>query len=343
MNRMILFFEAACLVAGICSCQRKPAAPSGAREDAPSLFSGVSPTDTLVSWYDKYPRDVRLVGRWLCVLMAKSDTCMYLYDKTTGDFGHRLGVLGEGPEDMMAPEFVHNSDKEAGQCLRFCDVNAHRSFSLTPDARLADFSPFHSGLSSVNLVAGAVIGHPLEGEPSLWAIRYADGRELRVGLQPSVPSSLTEKVHSNLRYIYSCHVLSDSGMRSIVVPMYFFDLIQVYDGQGNLCRYVSPQDGYRFEDSLQALLRGDDYWGYPQCFSTERYCYLYRCLTDGRTRRVKRAQLMKLDWEGHIQRSVELDRPLSGGFCVENDTTAYCIVGDVRDDEEVYRLVRYAL
>ena len=52
---------------------------------------------------------------------------------------------------------------------------------------------------------------------------------------------------------------------------------------------------------------------------------------------------MKLDWEGNIQRSVELDRPLSGGFCVENDTTAYCIVGDVRGDEEVYRLVRYAL
>ena len=66
MNRMILFLEAACLVAGISSCQRKPAAPTSVSEDAPSLLSGISPTDTLVNWYDKYPRDVRMVGRWLC-------------------------------------------------------------------------------------------------------------------------------------------------------------------------------------------------------------------------------------------------------------------------------------
>ena len=343
-KKSIIIFEAICLIVSICSCKQRPTSSSISHVDAPSpLFEGAAPKDTLINWEDLYPRDVRIVGRWLCVLMAKSDTCIYSYDKETGTFRHCMGILGEGPQDMMNPEFFRNSYHEKDEGLKLCDVNTRKSFSLTPDAQLTDFAPFQQVYSSVNSVANSVIGHPLEGKPAMWEMHDANGKTLRVGLEPSIPSSVPEKARTNLGYLYSCHVLAESHLRSVIVPMYFFDLIQVYDAQGNLLKLVSPQEGYDFEQNFQDLLQGNAYWGYPQCFCSERYCYLYRCLTDSRTRQIERSQLLRLDWEGNLIDTIELDRPLWGGFCVEHDTTAYCIVKDIHHDEEVFRLVRYTL
>lgn len=343
MKKIFVILEVISLAICFCSCKQKPASSSELQHAESTLPAGTAPTDTIIHWDDQYPRDVRIVGDWLCVLMAKTDTCMYLYDKVTGAFSHRLGVLGGGPEDMMSPEFVKNNCEGENRNLLLCDINAGKRFSLTPDAQLTDFVPIHSRLSSINVVAGGVLGHPIGGKPTLWEMSDANGKALRVELQPSVPASLPEKVRPNLGYLYSCHVLAESQLRSVIVPMYFFDLIQVYDAQGNLRKLVSPQEGYDFEQNFQDVLQGNDYWGYPQCFSSERYCYLYRCLTDGVTRQVKKSQLVKLDWEGNIVKSIELDRPLTSGFCVEDDTIAYCIVRDIKDDQEMYRLVRYTL
>ena len=60
---------------------------------SPYCTRTVTQIDTLLTYLEEYPRDIAIHNGCLCVAMAKADTCLYIYDKVTGDF--LKWVLGE--------------------------------------------------------------------------------------------------------------------------------------------------------------------------------------------------------------------------------------------------------
>ena len=301
--------------------------------------------DTLVVCKEEYPRSMNVFGDWLCVTMAKSDTCLYLYDKKSGELVKRMGIIGMGPEDVMLPEFVKNAQNMNPERLMMYDLNAKKYFFLNKNASFDDFSPLntqYAGMNSLNITERYIVGHQISGENSLFQIVKKDSKEVKsVDFYPELPNSVTDKIKRHLNYLYSPHIMCNEEKNRIVVPMYFFDLIQIYDFNGDLLKIVNLGGNDDYVKNINHVLYKEDYRGCSQCYLTKDFCYLSRDLYDGKTGKKVENEILKMDWDGNIVQTIKLSVTLAASFCVENDHTLYLIVQNIVDDEEEYLILSY--
>lgn len=56
----------------------------------------LSSPDTVAVFEEDYPYDIDVNGEQLCIIMAKVDTCIRLYNKNDGSFISKTGRIGHG-------------------------------------------------------------------------------------------------------------------------------------------------------------------------------------------------------------------------------------------------------
>lgn len=313
---------------------------------SPYCTRTVTQIDTLITYLEEYPRDIAIHNGCLCVAMAKADTCLYIYDKVTGDFLKCMGVLGEGPEDVIYPEFVENNFELDGNRLMMYDSNCRKQFYLNNEMELEGFTSINSlyaNMNCVNMSDYYAVGQPLKGETALFQIINRQTGDVKyVDLYPQLDQSVSEELKNNLSYVYSPNILCNFKKNRIMLAMYFFDSMQCYDLTGRQINTYSFDKQYDASSSIKGMKNGQDYMGYSQCYATKDNCYFRLVLNDGRTHNIKENLIVKTDWDGNVVDVIDLGVLLCGGFCVENDEL-YCITRGIENEEEVYYILKFEL
>lgn len=329
------------LSACICACSQRA---SNKSEDVEVVPKKLVKVDTLTAFYEDYPAFLDVRGNRLCVTLVKSDTCLALFDKNSGKPIKRMGVKGNGPQDMQSPEIVKNGCLVDDERFVFYDLNQQKMFFLDKEGGLEDFSPLTTRYGSLNVTSDYIVGHSTGFDPSLFLMKDRKTGEVKtMDLYPKLSESQEERFKNMLRYMYSPHVLCNEVQNRIVLAMYFFDMIQIYNFQGELQKTIALGEEKDFEAMFSALTNNEDYWGYSSVYATKEFCYLHRALKDGVTRDSKQSQIVKMDWEGRVLDIYDLDVKLGGGFCVDEDGKLYGLIHDVVDDEEVFLLLVFRL
>lgn len=306
----------------------------------------LSPTQRLIRFDDKYPVGLDVIDSLLYVIMVRSDTAVYIYDRNTSNLCKTFGHIGQGPQDVLSPSFLKNNYeiKREKAFLEFYDLNAGKIFKHTGDSivNTRDFLGEMYPSDQLNISGDYWIGRKLRGQhDGLFQIYNANTKKtITTDVYPVIPD-LDEKV--NKSYLYSVTITCNRDKDRIVVGMYHFDLILVYNFVGNLLHAISLSENYNAFRTIQGTLQGDDYIGFSQIYGTKDYCYLRRCLNSQKGNK-KDSHIIRLDWNGNIEGIYYMDEYTTADFCVdETSGMLYCIARTTSDGEEYYDIMAYSL
>lgn len=292
---------------------------------------------------DLYPVDLDFYASSLYIITVKSDTSIYVFDRNTYKQTQGLGIVGSGPQDVFSPEFVSNNyelkDNNGG--VAFHDSNARKIFYADESNQLVEWKLFTDVLASVrglNISGDYWIGQRIRtGEENMFHIyNEASGRTIEIGYYPELPD--LEKIDKN--YLYALNITANHSKDRIIAGMYFFDLIQIYDFQGNRISTLSLSPDYKPETVLEGMKDNKDYISYPRIYSTADYCYLCRKLKG-----CKATQLIRLTWNGKVNAVYQFDEPINACCVDEAKGELYTISQkiDIDSEEEFYDIMLYHL
>lgn len=313
-----------------------------------SMIHKLSPHQLLVRFDDKYPVGLDVIDSLLYVIMVRSDTAVYVYNKNTRDLCKSFGYIGRGPQDVLSPNFLKNNYevKKDESILEFYDLDARKIFKNV-DEKIVPTKEFVEGMypaDQLNISGDYWIGRTFQGANNdLFKIYNAKTHEYTcVDLYPVIPD-LDEKIDKSR--LYSVVLACNRKYNKIVVGMYYFDLILVYDFEGKLLHTFSISDKYQIREAVRNMLNGDEYIGFSQIYATDDYCYLRRCLKGGKgDKKMKGSHFVRMDWNGNIVGIYYMDEYTTADFCVDETTTKiYCISQMIENNEEYYDIVSYKL
>jgi len=156
----------------------------------------------------------------------------------------------------------------------------------------------------------------------------------------------------NRNYYYAPTLALNTDKNIIIVGMYFFDIVQLYDLSGNLKKVIhfSENSIPKFNAEQQMLDLSNGYKGISYIYSTKNYCYLKRIevnpkFTEQGVEENVKNSIIKMDWNGNVIKSYQINEQLAGNFCVEEETKKlYAIRNRLGNNlDEYYDVVCYNL
>lgn len=313
-----------------------------------SIIHKLSPAQLLVRFDDKYPVGLDVIDSLLYVIMVRSDTAVYVYNKNTLDLCKSFGCIGNGPQDVLSPCFLKNNyeaKKDKG-ILEFYDLNARKIFKDVGNMVIStkEFVEEMYPSDQLNISGDYWIGRQFRGISDdlfqIYNVRTQENKNIE--LYPLIPD-LDEKIDKSR--LYSVALTCNQNQNRIVVGMYCFDLILIYNFEGELLQTLSISDNYNAKESVRNMLQGDEYIGFSQIYATDDYCYLRRCLKGGGgSRKMKESHIVRMDWNGNIVGIYYMDEYTTADFCVDEVLgELYCISQKIDNNEEYYDIVSYKL
>lgn len=312
-------------------------------------FKDLHSESLIKSFGEKFPVSVEFYDSLLYIVMAKSDTCIYIYNIKNNEQEGSIGNLGYGPNDVLSPNLIMNSYalKKKYNGVVYYDLNTKRIYLAKDKNKLVPITSINENIcpaKDISMGDRYWIGQkilPNNESPCQIYDSIADVMEA-IDTYPKI-NEIDSKVDRN--YLYSSKIVFNEKKNRIILGMYFWDLIQVYDLNGHKIKTFSLIQDYDPENSMKRMFKDEDYIGFNQIYATEDYCYLRRVLTNGKSRRGEKNQIIKMDWDGNIITIYSLDDLMVGGFTVnEKDGVIIGIVQTVNEEiEEFYNIVSYKL
>lgn len=316
---------------------------------ANSEFKDLRSGHLIKSFGEKFPVSIEFNDSLLYVVMAKSDTCIYIYNIENSELAGSMGNVGYGPNDVLSPNLIMNSNalkKKVGGVVYY-DLNTKRIFLAKGKDQLIPISGINEKIypaKDLSMGNRYWIGQKIvPNNESLCQIYDSITDVLKaIETYPKI-KEIDSRVDRN--YLYSSKIVFNEKKNRIVLGMYFWDLIQVYDLEGHKIKTFSLVENYDAESCMKRMFEEENYIGFTQIYATEDYCYLRRVLTNGKTHKGEKMQVIKMDWDGNIITIYRLGDLMVGGFTVdEENETMIGIVQTVNEDiEEFYNIVSYKL
>lgn len=314
-----------------------------------SEFKDLRSPHLIKSFGERLPVSVEFYDSLLYVVMAKSDTCIYIYNLENNKLEGAMGKLGYGPNDILSPNLIMNSNALKRQLggVTYYDLNTKRVFLAKEKNKIIHIAKINDNMFPAKDISmgnrywiGQKIIHNNESLCQIYDL-MTDGMQA-IEAYPKI-KDIDNRVDRN--YLYSSKITFNEKKNRIVLGMYFWDLIQIYNLSGNKIKTFSLVKNYDAESSMRRMFEEDDYVGFNQIYATEDYCYLRRVLTNGKSRRAEKMQIVKMDWDGNIITIYRLDDLMVGGFTVdEKNNIIIGIVQTVNEEiEEFYNIVSYKL
>lgn len=317
-------------------------------QDSSFIISQLSVKQRIVRFDDKYPVRMDVYDSLLHIIMAKSDTSIYVFNTKDTTLLRTLGCTGYGPQDVLSPDHIGNNYevKEKNGGLLYYDLNAKRLFCIDHTFQLKPSQHFVEEMypvRSLNIAGDYWIGQLIrEDNGKLFHIYNTQIKKvIEVDRYPIIPDC--ETVDRN--YLYSANIGCNQQKGRIIVGMYFMDYVHIYNWEGERLHTLSLSFDYHSESAVKRMFNGGDYIGYSQIYSTEKYCYLRRNLMNGVTREVEASQIIRISWEGDLCDIYQVDEHLTGGFCVDDTNQyLYCIAHAIEPSgNEYFDVVSYEM
>ena len=305
-------------------------------------------SETILRFDDKYPVSVKVKDSLLFVIHVKSDTCVEVYNMETKRKIKSLGPVGHGADDLINPNFILSADNDR---VLLDEGNLKKIVEITQDdagdMRLKEYIPYPDSLfvsSETNLSENYMAGRKVDSVDGKMFFVY--NRNTGKILEAQCPFTLNEPV-SDYNYTFASIVALNERQNRIIIGMYFFDLVHIYDLEG---KHIST---FKFSEkcipdvnkNTRMLALGNGYSGFIRCFPTEKYCYLLRMTTDpaaGKTEKM----LVQTDWDGNLVHSYRFADNVSGQFFVDENAHKLYIIRNSWDaaiNEEIFDIVSFNL
>lgn len=304
--------------------------------------------ETILRFDDKYPVSVKVKDSLLFVIYVKADTCVEVYNIETKRKIKSLGPVGHGADDLINPNFILSADNDR---VLLDEGNLRKIVEIAKDdagdMRLKDYIPYPDSLlisSETNLSEKYIAGRKVDANDGNLFIVY--NRDTGKILEAECPFTLNEPI-ADYNYTFASIVALNERQNRIMVGMYFFDLVHVYDLEG---KHINT---FKFSErcipdvnkNTRRLALENGYSGFIRCFPTEKYCYLLRMTTDpaaGKTEKM----LVQTDWNGNLVHSYRFADNVSGQFYIDEPTHRLYIIRNSWDaaiNEEVFEIVSFKL
>jgi hypothetical protein len=205
---------------------------------------------------------------------------------------------------------------------------------------------WRSGESNIsqNFISGRKVG---SGEKMFYIYDRNNDTVITVDYYP--PMNLNEEL--DLNYIYAPCVSLNEEKNRIIIGMFYFDMLQIYDLSGNRLKTCCLSDNcipkFNKSDDMGTVMRQCE-MGLIRSFATKNYCYFLRITRDfSSDNDTKPSMLIQTDWEGNLINAYHIMDVVLGHFYIdEQNWKMYIIRNRLVPDihvNEVYDIVSYQL
>lgn len=308
------------------------------------------PIDTICTFDTEFPVSLNIFGDKLLIIFAKQDTAIAIIDTTTKEKIASLGVIGQGPEDMISPYFLKNKYLTDRNEAHLYDPNLGCFIKVSLD----DFSVEKTTMpldilesSSLNYDSGSVVMGQIMKHDHILIIKdiYKD-KTINVDYPFMITAENKKQLKKFPTYLAS-NLYANFDKNRIVASLYFLDCFYVFDLNGNLINSINlSPNKHSLSDCLSGYFNLDNqgFFRYAPGYSTENYCYLLRIkeipnVTNDGYEPVEK-QILKIDWNGNIEYFVNIPVEYNN-FCVDDDGNIVFIIADKHREAEVYNITKF--
>lgn len=304
--------------------------------------------ETILRFEDKYPVSIKIVDSLLFVINVKADTCIDVYNIETRQKIKSLGSVEYGADDLINPTFILSVDVDRvlldeGNLKKIVEIEKDDNGALL----LKEYIPYPDSIfisSETNLSKNYIVGRKIDAtNPNMF---FVYNRNTGKTLKAKCPITLNESV-SDYNYTFASIVALNEQQNRILVGMYFFDLIHVYDLEG---KHIQT---FKFSEkcipdvnkNTKMLALDNGYSGFTRCFPTEKYCYLLRMIVSPMAEKTE-SMLIQTDWNGNMINSYCFVDNVSGQFYIDENAHKVYIIRNEWDadiNEEVFDIASFNL
>jgi hypothetical protein len=307
--------------------------------------------EIIFGFEDRYPIRITVKDSIAIIIEAKNNSSFITLDINKKEVLKYFGNYGNGPEDVVGPEFISSVDID--DFVIFEDVNLGRIRKINVkgedrfkikkfiDYPLEIFPGSEMSLSS-NFIVSRTIQISKEETSMFHIYNRNDSSVIDVGFYPDV------KELSHRNDALAARLALNESKNRIIAGMVHVDMFSLFDLSGKRLKSV-----YFSDDYIPPLTWDDD--GKYVIFDSKKrsvgtslcpandFCYLHRweCVNDETVKN----HLIQLDWDGNLVKSYIVPNDTeAGGFCIdEKSKKMYAIKHAVTDDNETFYVVAYSL
>lgn len=302
----------------------------------------VNSAETIIEFDDKYPIDINISDSLLFINQIQSEYCFTIVNLTTKKEIQALGRTGNGPEDLISPNFISSINKNE---ILIEDINLNKRFkaeTVNGNIKLVEYNkiPEEIGRNSEtnmsdNFIAGRKVGF---NEGKMFFIYNKNTNAIVEEDFFPVIEGISDK-----NYAFAPTIALNENKNRVIVGMYFFDMFHVYDLTGKRMNTFCFSKNCIPPVSGTMLDLDNGYSGIIRTFSTNDYCYLFRITRKPDSPTEKR--IIQIDWNGNLINSYQFTDEVSGQFFVDEDSQKLFIIRRYvkPDDNEIFEVVSYKL
>ena len=276
------------------------------------------------------PFGIQVYDSVLVTLEPANDTICQLFNlNTEARIGSRIRN-GEGPNEMIMPMFVGNSDG-----VQFIDMASATVYQY-------DFNDFLAGTLS-NSLSKVKLSETVDSEMQTMGEYYVgyqyfkdellylfDKQGQKIKPFAGFPDGKTESPNEARSDIYQMGYVSN-GKDRVAITYYMTDIIEILDAEGNVVIHLQGPENLEYEDGKDTF------------FSPKNGGDSFYVLYNGRSRSEKDhnsscSKLLSFSWDGTPECVYTLDDPIFT-FCVDKKKKKVYGVSTVPE----YHIVEYTL
>lgn len=276
------------------------------------------------------------------VIQALSDTCFQVYNPIAKRCLY-VGKKGYGSEEFLDPNIISSVDKSK-LLLEDSDLKKIVRVDVSDDiVNVTSDIPYPEAIfiaKELNTSPNYFVGRKVGPYEKMFFIYDKRSQEIiEIDNYPKTPYHFIDN-----NYTFAPVLSLNEQKDRIILGMYFWDIIQIYNLKGEFVGGYKFQDEYmpNYDKHNKRVDLNRDYSGVIRSFSTADFCYLLR-------RNIKDTQsqysLIQLDWDGKLIHYYDLPNNVLGDFYVDESVKQLYIIQRTMNerDEEIYSIVSYGL
>ncbi len=248
---------------------------------------------------------------------------------------------GEGPDDIVSGRLMKTCADNSDTQFVIYDNSLGKIIKIPTTPQLSINSVVdHSIIENRSLCFNdtLMIGHKM-GSPEQLFISTGNQNNVFCDYYLSMPEDVENKIGDKYEYLMSnCFAVNPAKDRLLSFS-YFFDCVAAYSLDGQFIS--SNRDSNDISDEFKEIIDNGNYLSYCHPYASEEACYIK--VIQYVNNMIDKQYIQKLNYDGQLLKTYRLPENASGGYAINNDSELYCIVSEIKGDDEIYHIVKYQL
>lgn len=314
--------------------------PSGNSSSESVPTDSLENGDTIYSSDTLFIQDIDIKGDHMLLQISDMHDAFAVVSRN--DSGIVAGISrGEGPRDIISGKIMKTcagGDKR-GFVIYDSNIGKVLNISAAPDPSItARLIPEIVESRALCLADSFAAGHRM-GAPEQFFINKGGSEPVKSEYFLTMSQEMQSKLGEKHEYVMSNCFTVNTAKDRLLSFNFFFDCAAVYSLDGKFIRSNRADEDVTAECS--EIIDNGNYMSYCHPYATDDACYVKAIKYAGNE--ASSQYLHKFSWEGELLKSYRLPENVHGGYAVTADGELLCIVSEMRDNEEIYHIIKCEL